>query len=105
MDRNLPWKIRQNRGYFEVKDVTGEAVFDDGSAGGQYGQICIEETANFIITACNSYYENKAKADLFDEAINQLKWIVEQVAQGHDRISIAGAKKLLTRANQLTKGE
>ena len=66
-------------------------------------------TAHFIVKCCNSYYENKAKAELFDELVA----ICKRVISDHDSVStnddmsmewMDDMQAALTKAEQLGKG-
>ena len=50
-----PWKVTNFNGWWSVEGPSGEAAFDDGSAGQEYSPQCSPETRDLIVKAVNSY--------------------------------------------------
>jgi hypothetical protein len=49
-----PWAVYEKPdpwGYWTVQDADGKDVFDDGSAGGEYGPSCSIEDRDFLVAA------------------------------------------------------
>ena len=52
------------------------------------------KNAKFIVTACNSYYDNKRKADAYDKLVAELKHC-------HDRCGLQTTEDLLKELGEL----
>jgi hypothetical protein len=55
------WKMEpvKVKGYWHVTDTDGATI----------ALVTTKQLAEFIVTACNEYYDNNRKAELFDELV------------------------------------
>lgn len=86
-----PIKIEDSQGDFRVTDATGEMVFDDGSACGEYSASCTKEDAAFIVKAVNAH-EGLIKA------LKELAYFTGDVTSDEMGIAMENGRKAIALA-------
>jgi hypothetical protein len=91
-----PWAVYEKPdpwGYWAVQDADGKDVFDDGSAGAEYGQTCSIADRDFLVAARTDVPALVARVRELEAELNELWARYKKLDEEDDslREALAGA--------------